>query len=78
MWIVLIVAALWLVVALIVWMSVLVARRLILDEAIDEVGRDDPLLLEAEVRRRLGEAASPHEIRQVLKPELHGRPPVRG
>ena len=51
-----------------VWLTVVVARRLILREALDEVGVDDRVLLEREVRRRLGPAATPHEVERVLKP----------
>jgi hypothetical protein len=72
-----VVAALWLGAVAVAWLTVYIARRVILDEAIDEVGRDDPIQLEAEVRRRLGDAASPHEVEQILKPVLHGRPPAR-
>ena len=50
------------------WLSAWVARRVILNDTVDEVGSEDPGQLEPLIRRRLGTAASAHEIEQVLKP----------
>ena len=65
---VLVVAGLWALLVIATWLSVRVSRRVILSDTIDEIGSDDPSALEPAVRRRLGEAASPREVDQVLKP----------
>ena len=50
------------------WLSVVVSRRVILHDAIDEVGDDDPVRLQEAVRRRLGDAGTAREVEHVLRP----------